>query len=86
MGRQLFLAACLLTDAALLLARRAPHSITEIETMAAKKIQRRYVKKSVYSVVGPSKKVRKLTFVGRFKIGKIEHLIFKVQRKASKTG
>ena len=69
-----------------LIAERSLSPISHGEwTMPAKKIQRRYVKKSVYSVIGPSKKVRNLTFVGRFKIGKTEHLIFKVQRRAKKT-
>ncbi len=53
--------------------------------MARKKMQRRYVKGSIYRVVGPSKGERKLEFVGRFKIDGKEHLIFKTQRKAKKS-
>lgn len=53
--------------------------------MAAKKLQRRYVIGSLYTVKGSGKRERKLEFVGRFKIERKEHLIFKEQRKARKT-
>lgn len=50
-----------------------------------KKTQLRYVIGALYQVVGASGGKRTLEFVGRFKINKKEHLIFKVQRKAKKT-
>jgi hypothetical protein len=50
-----------------------------------RKIQRRYVIGSLYSVVGKAGKKRVLAFVGRFKIGGKEHLIFKEQRKVRKS-
>ena len=54
--------------------------------MTSSKTQRRYVSGALYSVVGASKKQRKLAFVSRFKINGKEYLIFKEQRAAPKTG
>jgi len=48
------------------------------------KIQRQYKAGTEYSVVGPSKKKRRLLFVGKFKLNRKEILMFRVVRKASK--
>jgi hypothetical protein len=48
------------------------------------KIQRQYKAGTEYTVEGPSKRKRRLVFVGKFKLNGKETLMFQAVRKASK--
>jgi hypothetical protein len=48
------------------------------------KLQRQYKAGTEYSVEGPSKRKRRLLFVGKFKLNRKEILMFHAVRKASK--
>ena len=53
-------------------------------TWSMAKIQRRFVKGSEYRVEGVAKNIRRLEFLGQTKLRKLEVLMFRPLRKASK--